>query len=267
MEIKCIGTEKCGRCLRDGICPHEAISPGKTKPAPDGSGEIQLVTVDRTKCDNCGNCAKFCASRALYLCGTDYGVDEIMERIRRDLPFFNRSGGGVTISGGECLCQPEFTLEILKRCRAEGIHTAIDTSGFVGWNVIESVMPYTDLFLYDIKGLDSALHERVVGVPNKPILDNAFKIAESGGRFQIRIPIIPQYSDSERVIGDIGRFILELGDAVDIVQLLPYHNLGTVKWERLQTNAPIFEAPLPTESLIAARKKQLEDMGLRVTVH
>jgi pyruvate formate lyase activating enzyme len=265
MEIKCIGIEKCGRCLN--VCPHGAISPGKTKAALDGGGEIQLVTTDRSKCDNCGECAKACTSKALYMCGTDYTVDEIMERVRRDVPFFNRSGGGVTVSGGECLCQSEFTLEVLKRCKQEGIHTAVDTTGFVKWDVIESVLPYTDVFLYDIKGIDSGLHKQVIGVPNDLILENARRIAAAGGKFQIRIPVMPMYSDSTEVFAEIGKFCVELGESVEVVQILPYHNLGTVKWERLQTNKPIFEAAPPSDELIDARKKQLEDMGLNVIVH
>ena len=265
MEIKCIGVEKCGRCLT--VCPHDAISPGKTKAALDGSGDIQLVTTDRTKCDNCGACATACTSKAFYMCGTDYTVDEIMERVRREQPFFKRSGGGVTISGGECLSQPEFTLEVLKRCKEEGIHTAVDTTGFIKWEVIEPILPYTDIFLYDIKGINSDLHKQVIGVPNELILENARKIAAHGGKFQIRIPVMPMYSDSVETFDEIGKFCLELGDAVEVVQILPYHNLGTVKWERLQSNKPVFEASIPSDDLIQARKKQLEDMGLNVIVH
>ena len=265
MEIKCVGIEKCGRCL--DVCPYESVSPGRIKTALDGSGEIRLVDVDRSGCDNCGACAKACTSKALYMCGTDYTIDDIMERVRRDVPFFNRSGGGVTISGGECLCQPEFTLAVLKRCKEEGIHTAVDTTGYVKWEIIESILPYTDLFLYDIKGLDSALHKQVIGAANDLILENAIKIAAAGGKLQIRIPVIPMYSDSREAINEIGEFILELGDAVDVVQILPYHNLGTVKWERLQTNKTVFEAAPPSEKLIETRRKQLEDMGLNVMVH
>ena len=265
MEIKCVGIEKCGRCLN--ICPYDAVSPGKIKASLADGGEIRVVSVDRSKCDNCGTCAKACTSKALYMCGTDYTVDEIMERVRRETPFFKRSGGGVTISGGECLCQPEFTLEVLKRCKEEGIHTAVDTSGFVNWSAIESVLPYTDMFLYDIKGIDSTLHKQVIGVSNELILENARKIAAAGGKFQLRIPVMPMYNDSAGAFADMGKFALELGDAVEVVQILPYHNLGTVKWERLQTNKPIFEAKAPSDELIEARKKQLEDMGLNVIVH
>ena len=265
MEIKCTGLAKCGRCLN--VCPHDAISPGRMRMELDGSGEIQLPAVDRTKCDNCGACANACAAKALYMCGTDYTVDDIMERVRREVPFFKRSGGGVTISGGECLCQPEFTTEVLKRCKDEGIHTAVDTSGFAAWEAFESVLPYTDMFLYDIKGINGDLHKQVIGVPNGLILENARKIASAGGKLQIRLPLIPMYSDSAEAFDEIGKFILELGGAVEVVQILPYHNLGTVKWERLQTNNPIFEAIPPSVETIEARKKQLVAMGLNVIVY
>ena len=265
MEMKCVGVDKCGNCLN--VCPHDAISLGKKKSSVTGDEEIQLVTVDRSKCDNCGKCAEACTSKALYMCGTDYTVDEVMERIRRDVPFYNRSGGGVTISGGECLCQPKFLLEVLKRCKAEGINTAVDTTGFAPWSSIEPILPYTDLFLYDLKNMDSNLHKQVIGVPNELILENAKKIAAHGGKFQIRIPIIPMFNDSKKSFEDVGKFICELGDAVEVVQLLPYHTLGTVKWERLQRNHPILEAEPPKDELVQARKEQLEAMGLKVMIH
>ena len=200
------------------------------------------------------------------MCGTDYTVDKIMMRIRRDEPFFDRSSGGVTISGGECLRQPEFTREVLKRCKEKRIHTAVDTSGFVKWEVIESILQYTDLFLYDIKGMDSEMHRKMIGVPNELILENARKIAAAGGRFHIRIPVIPGYSDSADVFEDITNFVIELGNAVEAVQILPYHKLGTVKWERLQAYKPIFEANPPSDELMQERKKQLEKAGLYVII-
>ncbi|NLM51423.1 MAG: glycyl-radical enzyme activating protein [Firmicutes bacterium] len=265
MEIRCEGIEKCGKCL--DACPHNAIKPGKKKKSLTDDTEIQLVTVDRSKCDNCGACAKACLSQALYLCGTDYTVDEIMKYIRRDIPFYEQSGGGVTFSGGECLYQYEFLREVLKRCKEEGIHTAIDTSGYVDWKNIEAVLPYTDLFLYDLKNMNSKLHKMVIGVPNERILENAKKIAAAGGKFQIRIPIIPKFNDSVKSFKDAGEFICSLGDAVEVVQLLPYHTLGVVKYERLHREAPVLVADPPADELVQARKKLLEEMGLKVIIH
>lgn len=264
LQIRCIGTELCGNCLH--VCPHGAITPGSMKKTPDGR-EIQLVDVDRSKCDNCGRCAEACSSKALYMCGTDRTVDEVMERIMKEVPFFKRSGGGVTISGGECLSQPDFTRELLKRCKENGIHTAVDTTGFVSWKVIESVLPYTDLFLYDLKHMDDELHKRVIGVSNELILENAKKIARAGGKFQIRIPIIPRFNDTLEDFDKYGEFIKELGDSVELVQLLPYHKLGVVKWERLQRKTPVLEAVPPSDELVQKLKARLEEYGLNVTIH
>ncbi|MDR0862913.1 MAG: glycyl-radical enzyme activating protein [Oscillospiraceae bacterium] len=264
MEIKCVGTEKCGRCL--SVCPNGAISLGDKKRSATGD-EVQLPKVDRKKCTDCGACAAACSAKALYMCGTEYTVDELMERIRREVPFFKTSGGGVTVSGGECLSQPEFLLELLKRCKDEGIHTAVDTTGFARWELIEKVLPYADIFLYDLKNMDSELHVKGTGVPNELILENAKKIAAAGGKFQIRIPVMTLYNDSVEMFDEYGKFIKELGDAVDVVQLLPYHNLGVVKWERLGRDHPAIEITPPTDALMQARKAQLETFGLPVIIH
>ena len=265
MEIKCVGIEKCGNCLN--VCPHDCIKPGKKKLDLQSNQEITLVHTDRTNCDNCGKCAEVCTAKALYMCGTDYTLEEVMQRVRRDVPFFKRSGGGVTVSGGECLCQHEFLLEILKQCKAEGIHTAVDTTGFAPWSSIEPVLPYTDLFLYDLKNMDSRLHKLATGVPNELILENAQKIAKAGGKFQIRIPMIPLFNDSQESFEQFGKFILTLGDAVEVVQLLPYHKMGTVKWERLQRHNKVFESVPPKDELVQARKAYLESLGLNVMIH
>jgi pyruvate formate lyase activating enzyme len=265
MEIKCVGIEKCGNCLN--VCPHDCIKPGKKKLDLQSNQEITLVDTDRTNCDNCGKCAEVCTAKALYMCGTDYTLEEVMQRVRRDVPFFKRSGGGVTVSGGECLCQHEFLLEILKQCKAEGIHTAVDTTGFAPWSSIEPVLPYTDLFLYDLKNMDSRLHKLATGVPNELILENAQKIAKADGKFQIRIPMIPLFNDSQESFEQFGKFILTLGDAVEVVQLLPYHKMGTVKWERLQRHNKVFESVPPKDELVQARKAYLESLGLNVMIH
>ncbi|MDR3364751.1 MAG: glycyl-radical enzyme activating protein [Clostridiales Family XIII bacterium] len=265
MELKCIGMEVCGKCIP--VCPQGAISAGATKTSVDGSGEITVPDVDRSKCNDCGICTESCPAKALYICGTDYGVDEIMEMIRRDIPFYETSGGGVTVSGGECLCQPDFLLEVLRRCHAEGIHTAVDTTGFADWATIEPILPYTDIFLYDLKHMDSEMHQKATGAPNERILENAKKAAAGGAKFQIRIPIIPLYNDTEDDFEKFGAFISELGDAVELVQLLPYHKLGIAKWGRLSAKAPVIEVQPPTDEFVQARKKQLESKGLRVQVH
>lgn len=267
MEMRCDGVETCGKCLR--VCPEGAISVGGEKESLKESGTtFHIIHIDRSKCTGCFRCTEVCSAGALYKCGTPYTVEQVMNRVRRDKPFYKRSGGGVTVSGGECLCQPDFTLSLLKACKAEDIHTAVDTTGFCSWEVMEKVLPYTDLFLYDLKQMDSELHRRVIGVPNGLILENAKKLAAAGGKLQIRIPTIPVFNDSEASYRAFGEFILSLGDAVTQVQLLPYHNLGVVKWERLGRNGPALEATPPTEEFMKKRKALLESMGLtNVVIH
>lgn len=264
MSIRCLGLDECGKCL--DVCPNGAIARGPYKKNAKDE-DIAYPDVDKSKCDDCGACAKACKADALYMCGTDYTVDEIIHRLLRDKPFYEESGGGVTVSGGECLSQPEFTLELLKRSKENGIHTAVDTTGFIKWEIIEKVLPYTDLFLYDLKCMDSALHKQVIGVPNELILENAKKIAQAGGRFWIRIPVITMLNDSKEHFDLYCDFLSEIKDSIDIVQLLPYHKMGISKHDRLMKKKKIFVVEPPSDALMEEHKARLEACGLKVRIH
>jgi pyruvate formate lyase activating enzyme len=229
--------------------------------------DVQHIRINRALCNNCGECAAVCCPKALYLCGTDYTVDDLLNRLCKDIPFYVQSGGGVTISGGEPLCQPEFTMELSKGLKQRGIHTALDTTGFVPYETIRTVLPFTDLFLYDLKHMDCELHRIATGVPNERILQNAQQIAKEGGKLQIRIPVIPDFNDSEESVRTTGNFCRSLGDAVMLVQLLPYHNLGVMKYQRLGDSKVILEAEPPSDQKIQSLKELLESLGLPVTVH
>jgi pyruvate formate lyase activating enzyme len=276
---KCIGTGQCGLCLH--VCPRGAISPGELpssagvtelasaahalSPAPaDG---VRLIQVDWDTCDDCGRCAEQCPTGALSMWGKQYSVAEVVDRVLRDRPFFERSGGGVTISGGEPLSQSAFTLALLAALKAEGIHTALDTTGFAPWPVVEAALPQTDLFLLDLKKMDSEKHKAAVGVPGERILENARGIAASGGKMQIRIPVIPRFNDSGEDIRAVATFVAELREAVTIVQVLPYHAMGVPKWERIKHDGPILEATPPSDRRIDELKAILEEYDLTVQVH
>ena len=265
MALRCIGIEKCGKCLN--ACPKGAISPGKWVEHAATREKIRHIRVDRAVCDNCGECAAVCYPKALAVCGTEYTVDELVQRLRKDTPFYEQSGGGVTISGGEPLCQPEFVLRLLKSLKEHGIHTAVDTTGFAQYEIIKRILPYTDLFLYDLKHMDSEQHRIVTGVPNELILVNALKIAKAGGKMQIRIPVIPDFNDSEETVRAAGLFCKSLGDAVIMVQLLPYHNLGVMKYQRIDDSKIVLEAEPPSDGKIQRLKEVLQAMSLPVTVH
>jgi pyruvate formate lyase activating enzyme len=265
MSMRCVGIEKCGKCL--DACSKAAISPGKWIQHAATQQDIQHIHINRSICDNCGDCAAVCYQKALVICGTDYTVEELLKRVQKDMPFYEHSGGGVTVSGGEPLSQPDFTLQLLKRLKESGIHTALDTSGYAPFEIIERVLPHTDLFLYDLKHMDSEKHRMVIGVSNELILENASRIAKAGGRMQIRIPVIPDFSDSEESIRDTGRFCRSLGNSVAVIQLLPYHNLGVIKYQRIDDSRVVLEAEPPADERIRSLKKLLEDLGLPVTVH
>lgn len=265
IALRCTGLEECGRCI--SACGKGAISPGRTAVAAATQQEIRYPRVDRAICDNCGDCAAVCYPDALQICGIDYTVDALVERVCKDIPFYDKSGGGVTISGGEPLCQAEFTLEALKALKARGVHTAVDTTGYVKPEIIDAVLPYTDLFLYDLKHMDSHDHNIVVKVPNERILDNARRIAEAGGKMQIRIPLIPRFNDSEENLAATMRFCKELGEAVTMVQLLPYHNLGVMKYQRLDEDAKVMEAIPHTQERIDAMAEFCRSFGLPISVH
>jgi pyruvate formate lyase activating enzyme len=265
MSMRCIGIEKCGKCL--DACAKGAISPGRYLKHPATQEEIRHIHIDRLICDNCGDCAVICYQKALVISGTDYTVEDILERVRKDMPFYEHSGGGVTISGGEPLSQPEFVLQLLKRLKECGIHTALDTSGYAPYEIFERILPYTDLFLYDLKHMNSEQHRAVVGVSNELILGNARRIAKSGGKMQIRIPVIPDFNDSENSIRETGMFCKSLGTALTVIQLLPYHNLGVMKYHRLDDSRVILEAEPPSDEKIQSMKNLLEGLDLLVTVH
>jgi pyruvate formate lyase activating enzyme len=157
-------------------------------------------------------------------------VDQVMDVVRRDYVYYKNSGGGVTFSGGEPMAQPRFLAACAKRCLEEGIHTALDTCGFVEWTVLERILPHIDLFLFDLKHMDSQKHERLTGVNNDLILENLRRIDQQAKPIWIRIPLIPGYNDSEENLGRIAKMVYHL-TAVKKISILPYNSAAGVKYQ------------------------------------
>ena len=265
ISMRCQGTALCeSRCMK--ACAKGAIELGEEREDAKTGEMLQMIHVKRDVCDNCGDCAKVCYPKALYLCGEDYTVEKLARRLLQDKKFFDRSGGGVTISGGEALSQADFTVAILKRMKAEGVHTALDTTGFASWETLARTLPYTDLYLYDLKHMDSEKHRQIIGVPNETILDNAKRLASAGKKLQVRIPVIPMFNNDVENIRETAEFIKGLGDAVTVVQLLPYHNLGVTKYLRI-SDKPVAEATPPSDAQMQKLKGVMEEYGLPVTIH
>lgn len=218
---KCTG---CGQCVP--LCPKGAISIGP-------HGEKYVALTDRDKCVNCGACVAVCPASAREIAGKDMTVREVLDKIIGDKLFFDGSGGGMTISGGEALAHPVFSENLFAAAHAEGIHTAIESTAFATREVVDRVFRHVDIALLDVKHMDSKTHEKLVGVPNEYILENIRHIhKELGVPVILRMPTIPGLNDSMENLHAVGRFAASLGEGVS-VNLLPYHRLGEGKSESL----------------------------------
>ncbi len=193
--------------------------------------------------------------------GCDVTVEEVMDIIEKDRIYYRRSGGGVTLSGGECLAQPEFSSVLLRACAERGIDTAIESTGFADFDKIEMLLPYLNHYLMDIKHMDSAKHREYTTQPNEKILENAKRIAKSGVDLVIRVPVIPGFNCSVEEIRDIASFARAL-DGVTELHLLPYHRLGETKYEGLSRTYGMGDAPLIPEAHMQKLKRAVEDIGL-----
>ncbi|OPZ73764.1 MAG: Benzylsuccinate synthase activating enzyme [Firmicutes bacterium ADurb.Bin456] len=261
-EIKCIGTDSCGKCLE--VCPAGALTKGRRLYSKFEKREIQVIELNRDACNNCGRCALVCWPKALYLTGRDMSLSEIMKIIDRDKLYYRKSGGGVTISGGEPMVQYKFVKALLKQCKARGLHVCLDTCGYAQWDHYREVLEYVDLVLYDLKHMDTLQSRRLTGVPNQLILENARRMAAGGVPMQIRVPIIPGYNDSEENIRATGAFCAGLGPSVSQVQILPYHRLGSAKYERLGKKYLLEDLKPPSQEQMEKCREILESCGLKV---
>ena len=239
----------CGSC-RDA-CEHEAI----------GTPEAGFVT-DRSLCACCGDCTDLCPTGARTLAGVTMTVPHLMAEIDKDRVFIERSGGGVTFSGGEPLMQPRFLAEALGACRAAGLHTAVETSGYAPWSSA-AVLLGADLVFYDLKASDDDTHHRVTGVSNRRILDNFRRLARDHPAVRPRIPLIPGVNDDGLNLDGLGRVVAAAG--LRDVELLPYHTAGTAKYERLGRPYALSGVAPPSPDAFALAARRLEGCGL--TVH
>lgn len=241
VKKRCIN---CGECVR--LCDANTFENGHV--------------FDRSKCTVCKKCVDVCLGGAFQLHGRTMSSAEVFKEVCADRAFYDNTGGGITLSGGECLMQPEFCTELLKMCKSEGINTAVDTCGYVSPKVIEKVSEYTDMFLYDIKAIDEDVHIRCTGKSNKRILDNLRYIEELGIQTEIRIPFVPEYNDDQ--MEKIAEFLKGIR-CISAVKLLAYHNMAGTKYEAIGLkNSMPEKMPTPDQMQEAAAK--LRTVGLTV---
>jgi glycyl-radical enzyme activating protein len=248
-ENRCM---KCETCLN--ACHNGAIK----------STQGKSPSRNRDLCQSCGTCADVCPKNAFILRGKPMSVVAVFAEVEKDLPFYKRSGGGVTLSGGEPFLQSDFLREILKRCAQEGIHTTVDTSGYAKWSAIEQCIEYIDLFLYDIKHMDPVAHKKGTTVSNELIVENLRKLLILGKNVVLSLPLIPGFNSAKEDLEQIAVFAGQSG--AQELRILPYHRYGRGKYKKLGKKYPLEDLRVMDAEDVDQAKEVLEKYIPKVAI-
>jgi len=224
---KCTHCGKCASKCRNGAITYDSAT--------------GAIAMDKGKCTLCGRCALFCPVDAIGICGQQMDTDELVSIIEKERSIYDATGGGMTVSGGECMLQPDFLAELLMKCHEKGIHTAVDTAGDVPFKSFEKVLPWTDLFLYDIKCITPEIHQKYVGADNARILDNYLQLLDCGANVHVRVPLMCEVNANDEEFKKIAAFLSAHPPL--LTELLPYHAMGENKYRALGKQPHIFTAP------------------------
>jgi len=236
---RCIG---CGVCLER--CEHGAHV--------QVNGQRQFR---RDLCQACGRCVETCYAEALVMAGRWWTPEELVAELLRDQPFYEQSGGGITLSGGEPLLQQPFSLRVLQMCRQAGLHTAIETAAFCRWESLAELLPWLDLVIMDVKLMDDAQHRAVTGVSNRRILENARRLAETDAPLIVRTPVIPTVNDTPHAICAVATFLRDFPNLL-YYELMPFHRLAEGKYRSL-------DLPYRASGLVSPARKTMEALAQR----
>jgi pyruvate formate lyase activating enzyme len=246
---RCIHCEQClHACERGALQNHNDV-----------------ITLNTKKCDLCGACLDVCYSRAIEQVGRYITIEQAVEEIERDRVFQEESGGGVTLSGGEPLMQPQFATALLKECKTRDIHTVLDTCGYADPEVLQEVSDFVDLFLFDLKIMDNEKHKHYTGVSNQQIFHNLRTLSKNGKTIHIRIPIIPGITDDGENIHMLGTFLAPL-QHIEKISLLPYHRAWLMKHRKVKARSEPCIADIPSPDSLARTQEILETCRLKTSI-
>lgn len=245
---KCIS---CGNCIK--ICKKSALSL-----------KNNLINIDRNKCIACGECTDVCPMNAINLVAKEMNVNDVFKEIIKDEIFYNNSGGGVTLSGGEVLSNFDFALELLKKCKENYINTAIETSGFGKTKELLRLSEFCDLVMFDIKNMCNETHKKFIGVDNSLILKNLEQLSKFHKNIIIRVPLIPTINDSANNIEKT--VALALKNNIKEIHLLPYHSLGKEKYNQLNRSYSLSEMKTPSNDNIEILKNIIEKNNIKCVI-
>ncbi len=249
----CIG---CGKCAE--VCPASCIS-------FDTDRRVSAIDRGRCRLPECGECQKICYANAINISGRDLTASQVLEEMERDREFYERTGGGMTVSGGEPFAQPHFLTELLRAAKTGNLHTAVETCGQTQWSVISPILPFIDLFLYDIKHMDPEKHRRLTGVANQLILENLQRIDEYGTPFRVRLPLVPGLNDGVENVRATARFVAMLPH-LEAMDILPYHRMGEPKWGQLDRSYALHSVRPHTKEQVFELADIAREYGIQVTV-
>jgi len=248
---KCIGA---AHCL--GACPQNALTLTE-----------EGIIIDRTRCDTCGKCIDVCPAKALELLGKRQTVSEVAQKVLRERIFYEKSGGGITVSGGEPSLQAPFVMSLMAEIRKAGVHVALDTCAGTKWDILGPVVQLADLILLDLKIMDRDAHLKALGVSQDLVLENARKIAELGKTIWVRTPVIPGYTDSEENIRKVAAFIKQNLPTVERYDILAFNNLCSSKYERLNRSWELETADQITKDKMEMLANTAKKQGIESIVH